>query len=115
MPPSFCNDFLYKLQRLLMTIFVMGLLLPISIFAWDGYDYDKDSYIEIEDEDSVVPGNHVVIYDYGDESYHEVNIISVKRDNNVFVEVFDYINNEIRVFEMSDEDKRPEKMLQIET
>ena len=63
------------------------IMLPITLFlinvnlsyAWDGYDYDTDDYIEIDHTFSVKPGNDVEIYDYSDESYHEVYVISVDR------------------------------------
>jgi hypothetical protein len=51
----------------------------IPSYAWDGYDYDTDDYIEFYHPFSVKPGNDIEVYDYGDESYHEVYVISVDR------------------------------------
>jgi hypothetical protein len=82
------------------------LLLPSpGLFAWDGYDYESDSYIEIKDKDSILSGNDVVIFDHSDGFYHEVYVISVNRNGAVIIEVFDYDAGDYREFEMMDETK----------
>jgi hypothetical protein len=55
------------------------------VFAWDGFDCDSEDYIEVEDPKSVVPGRDIEIFDYSDESYHDVNVISVVRDGTVII------------------------------
>lgn len=55
------------------------LLCPALVYSWDGYDYDTDDYIEFDSQDSAKPGNDVESYDYTDESYHEIYVISINR------------------------------------
>jgi hypothetical protein len=91
------------MKNLYWIIFLLAVvtLSPVHLSAWDGYDYDTDNYIEIDNPGEVVPGNDVVIYDYDDESYHEVYVISVDRNGDVMVEVFDYDRGDYRTFEMT--------------
>ena len=95
-------------RHYLICLLIFLFLLPVGLNAWDGYDYESDSYIEIKDKDSVAPGNDVAIYDHSDGFYHEVYVISVKRDGAVIIEVFDYDDGNYREFEMIDERKSQE-------
>ena len=40
-----------------------------NTIAWDSYDYNTGSYIEIGSGNLVRSGNEIEIYDYGDGSY----------------------------------------------
>lgn len=90
------------MKRISVIICMMIVLMffPSFLFAWDGYDHNTGSYIEIENIDSLVPGSDVEIYDYSDESYHAVYIISVDRNGALILEVFDYTTGDYRTFEM---------------
>ena len=69
--------------------------------AWDGYDYEEGSYVEIESGNLVRPGKEIEIYDYGDGEYHNVEVQTINRfGNTVEVEVYDYETGEIRFLEM---------------
>jgi len=57
--------------------------------ARDGYDYDTENYIEINNQDSVISGNGIETCDYSDDSYREVYVISVNHNGAVIVEVFE--------------------------
>ncbi|HBR21734.1 MAG TPA: hypothetical protein DD713_04095 [Nitrospiraceae bacterium] len=75
--------------------------MPMFIFAWDGYDYEKGSYIEIGKGNLVRSGKDIEIYDYGTGEYKDVEVESIKRyGSSVEVEVYDYSTGEYRTFEM---------------
>jgi len=73
------------------------MLFPTHPYAWDGYDYDTGHYIIMEDP--AQPGEDVAIYDYNDETWHDVLSISISNDGTE-LEVFDYETGEYRTFEM---------------
>lgn len=77
--------------------------IPLSGFAWDGFDYETGNYIEIDDADIpvIAPGALTQIFDYEDSEYHPVEIIAVeKASGETVIEVFDQDMNEFRTFEM---------------
>lgn len=79
------------------------LLLPVSAAAWDGYDYDAGSHIEIERGNLVRPGQQIEYFDYNAGSYQNADVESVTRYGSaVEVEVYDYDSGEYRTFEMRD-------------
>jgi hypothetical protein len=74
-----------------------------SAKAWDGYDYDKGSYIEIDKGSTVRSGNDIEIYDYDSGSYKDVEVESIHRNGSkVEIEVNDSETGENRTFEMDD-------------
>ena len=98
-----------KRINLIITLMIVLLLCPIHLYAWSGYNFDSDNYIEIPDKESVIPDKDIEIYDYNDESYHKVHIISATRiDAVMMIEVFDYNTRNYRTFEMEDETKAQE-------
>jgi len=88
------------MKKIVLIITFLIILCPVLVYSWDGYDYDTDDYIEFDHPFSVKSGNDVEIYDYSDESYHEVHVISVNRDGAMIIEVFDYDTGDYRKFEM---------------
>lgn len=73
------------------------ILFSFPAFAWEGYDYESGSYIEIEDGNLVRLGNGIEVYDYDTGEYHNVEVQSVDSDE---VEVYDYETGEYRIFGM---------------
>lgn len=73
------------------------MLCPADLRAWDGYDYDTGSYIEMEHP--AKPGADVEIYDYDDETWHDVTVISIN-NHGTDMEVFDFDTGDYRTFEM---------------
>jgi hypothetical protein len=88
------------MKKILLIITFFMILCPAHVYSWDGYDYDTDDYIEIDNAFSVKPENDIEIYDYNDESYHDVYVISINRDGAMIIEVFDYDTGDYRTFEM---------------
>ena len=86
-------------------LLIVLLLCPLNLCAWDGYDHDSEDFIEIENPALVMPGQDIEIYDYSDETYHDVNVISVQRNGTVVIEVFGNDTGDYRTFEMIDEIK----------
>jgi hypothetical protein len=79
-------------------LLILWVITPLSLsIAWDGYDYEKGGYIEIEKGNLVRPGKEIEIYDYSDGEYKNVEVESVNSDE---VEVYDNETGESRTFEM---------------
>ena len=69
--------------------------------AWDGYDYDSGSYVEIGKGNLVRSGQDIEIYDYGTGEYRDVEVQSIDSYGfNVEVEVYDYDTSEYSTLEM---------------
>ena len=82
-------------------LMVVSIFLVATAHAWDGYDYDKGTYIEIEKGNLVRSGSNIEIYDYDSGSYKDVEVQSIYRHGSkVEVEVTDSEAGENRTFEM---------------
>jgi hypothetical protein len=84
-------------------IMILILFFPLSVFCWDGFDYDTGNYIEIDDLDIpvIAPGTVIQIYDNEDSNHHTIEIMSVvKTSDETNIEVFDQDTDEYRNFEM---------------
>ncbi len=77
------------------------LIVFASCFAWDGYDYDKGSYVEIDKGNLVRQGREIEYYDYGSGEYKYGYVESINNyGSSVEVEVYDSDTGEYRTFEM---------------
>lgn len=86
---------------LLLALSMLTSLAP-SVFAWDGYDYNSMSFIEIQQNQQLEAGREIEIYDYQDSKYKNVQVEHIyKVGNSIEVEVYDYQNNEYRTFDMN--------------
>ena len=87
------------MKTFLSILCVLSVLMfcPAHLCAWDGYDYDTGNYIEMEHP--AKPGADVEIYDYDDEAWHDVTVISLNSQG-TDIEVFDYDTGDYRTFEM---------------
>lgn len=86
------------MKTLLVTMF---LLIPTISTAWDGYDYDAGSYVEIEKGNLVRPGEEIEYYDYGSGEYKYGDVESINSyGSSVEVEIYDSDTGEYRTFEM---------------
>ncbi len=88
-------------MKALITILASALL-PGVANAWDGYDYDKGRYVEVEKGNLVRQGREIEVYEYG-EGYKTFEVDSVRRSGSrVELEVIDSETGEARTFEMED-------------
>jgi len=86
-------------MRSLCILFVV--LFSSSAIAWDGYDYDKGSYVEIDKGNLVREGEDIEIYDYGTGEYKNVEVQSITGSGyGAEVEVYDYDTGEYRTLDM---------------
>ena len=88
---------------LICLIIILILIFPLSVFSWDGFDYDTGNYIEIDDSDipSIARGTVLQIYDNEDSNHHTVEIMAiVKTVDETNIEAFDQDTGEYRTFEM---------------
>ena len=91
-------------MKIVQTSLVILVVLFISnANAWDGYDYEKGAYVEIEEGNLVREGATIEIYDYNDGEYKDVEVESVEKfGSTVEVEVYDTESDEHRILEMED-------------
>jgi hypothetical protein len=70
--------------------------------AWEGYDYENGTFVEIEKGNLVRRGREIEVFDY-QRGYINVEVESVyRRGRTVEVEVFDPNSGETRTLEMND-------------
>lgn len=80
------------------------LFVSLSAFSWDGYDYEKGAYVEIEKGNLVRPGKDIEIYDYSTGEYKEVEVQSIEdHGSSTEVEIFDPSSGEYRTLDMDKE------------
>ena len=75
------------------------ILVTNSCPAWDGYDSDSGSYVDIESRD----GTEIEYYDYGDGQYHTGEIQDWGYDSGSQtndLEVYDHTTGEYRTLDM---------------
>lgn len=79
----------------------MMLIQPTLSYAWDGYDYESGSYVEIGKGNLVRPGRDIEIYNYDTGEYTNVEVQSVRgMGTGAEVEVYDYDTGEYRTLDM---------------
>ena len=89
------------MRPLLLSLIAMVAIMCSNVFAWDGYDWERGSYIEIEGGNLVRPGNDIEIYDYEAGEYKDVEVQSIDRyGSSVEIEVLDYSTGDYRTFDM---------------
>lgn len=81
------------------------LVASATSYAWDGYDYDRGSYVEIEKGNLVRQGEEIEYYDYGTGEYKYGDVESINSyGSSVEVEIYDSDSDEYRTFEMDRQD-----------
>lgn len=83
------------------TAFALSLTVAASsAFAWDGYDYNQGTNVQIEKGQLVRPGKEIEVYDYR-RGYINVEVESIRSSGaSVEVEVTDRQTGETRTFDM---------------
>lgn len=89
------------MRNILVPIMMLVLLSCSPALAWDGYDYESGSNIEIDSGNLVRSGNDIEIYDYGAGEYKDVEVQSIyDYGGSTVIEVYDYDSGEYRELEM---------------
>ena len=91
------------MKRLLVLVALAIILTAGSAWTWDGYDYEKGAYVEIESGNLVRAGEDIEVYDYSTGDYHDMSVESIERSGStVEIEAYDYETGESRILEMED-------------
>jgi len=73
----------------------------IDATAWDGYDYERGAYIEIDKGNLVRQGQEIEYYDYSSGEYKSGDVESISGSgSSVEVEIYDHDTGEHRTFDM---------------
>ena len=82
-------------MKRIVILIAFVLLFPNISNGWEGVDLDTGNDVEIERGNLVRRGNDIEIYDYGDNSYKDVEVTGIYRDNDsVIIDIYDYENGE---------------------
>ncbi|MEK1925054.1 MAG: DUF5334 family protein [Rhizobium giardinii] len=88
------------MKRLLLSIVAFAGL-SSSALAWDGYDWESRSYVEIEKGNLVREGNNIEIYDWDSGEYRDVTVEDMQSTGSgTELEVYDYESGDYRTFDM---------------
>lgn len=72
-----------------------------TVYAWDGYDYESSSYIEIEAGNLVRQGEEIEYYDYDSAEYRTADVESIESSGSgAELEIYDHDSGEYRIFDM---------------
>lgn len=85
---------------------IIAMLANSTAFAggWDGYDWDKRTYIEVQRNQVVRPGRPVEVFDYREGRYRQMEVQSVDRGlGHTEIRVIDSQTGQPRIFEMDDD------------
>ena len=86
-------------MKYLITAFL--LVSSFNSYSWEGYDYDTDSYVEIEKGNLVRSGEEVEVYDYDSGDYKDYEVESIiGNGSGAELELYDYETGEYRTLEM---------------
>ena len=89
------------------------MLVAAACFAWDGYDWEKGGFVEIEKNNLVRRGKDIEIFDYNDGKYKDVEVLNINRTygGKVELEVYDYEDGKERTLEMDSYQDKKDKYL----
>jgi hypothetical protein len=99
---SFCaNCFGGNMKKPIIATVVAAAIFSSSASAWDGFDYEQGTHVEIGKGNLVRPGETVEIFDYSRGQYKEVEVQSIYGNGSgATVEVYDHDSDEYRTFDM---------------
>jgi|TARA_B110000971_G_C19560775_1_gene298647 hypothetical protein len=81
--------------------FVFITFYSCASIAWDGFDWDSGSYVEIEGGNLVREGEQIEIYDWATGEYKDVEVQSISGSGSgTEVEVYDWDTGEYRTLDM---------------
>jgi pyruvate/2-oxoglutarate/acetoin dehydrogenase E1 component len=77
------------------------MLITTGAFAWDGYNNESGSSVEIGAGNLVRPGQDIEVYDYSTGNYKEVEVQSINgAGTGAEVEVYDSESGEYETYDM---------------
>ena len=80
---------------------LLSVIVSTSSLAWDGYDWDRGSYVDIGKGNLVRKGREIEYFDYRSGDYRRGDVESIRSHGSKFeLEVYDYESGEYRTFEM---------------
>lgn len=83
---------------------ILFTLFPLNLAAWEGYDYEQGTYVEIEKGNLVRSGRDIEIFDYNKGEYRDVEVQDINRSGRTIeIEMYDYDSGEYRTIEMEDD------------
>ncbi len=87
-----------------MKFLLVLVMISTAAQAWDGYDYQRGQYVEIEKGNLVRQGRDIDVYEYGlNGGYKTYEVESVRsRLRGAEIEVRDTETGELRTFDMDD-------------
>jgi len=94
------------MERLFRSLIFTATLLVFAhpTLAWEGFDYEKGAYVEIEKGQLVRQGREIEFFDYGAGEYRTGTVEAVRdAGSSVEVEVYDAESGEYRTLEMEDD------------
>ncbi len=91
----------YFCKKILTIFFLVSIFTSTDSFAWTGYDNSDGSEIEIGGGNLVREGEEIKFYDWKSEEDRRAEVKSVEYlSNRVRLEIYDYFELKIRVFDM---------------
>jgi hypothetical protein len=89
-----------EMKQLLLSIFAFACL-SSPILAWDGYDWESGSDVEIDEGNLVREGRDIEIYDWGTGEYRDVTVEDMRSTGSgTEVEVYDHDSGDYRTLDM---------------
>lgn len=84
-------------------LIVAIIMLPISVYSWDGVESETGDTIEIESGNLVREGENIEVYDYSTGEYKDVEVESIQDyGGTVEIEIQDNDTGETTTLEMDD-------------
>ncbi len=79
----------------------LSIIASTPTLAWDGYDWERGSFVEIGKGNLVRDGREIEYYDYGSGGYKWADVESIRSyGSSVEIEIYDHDSGEYRTFEM---------------
>ena len=89
------------MKKLNFLIFLMSVAGMSVADDWNGYDWERGSYVDIQDGSLVRPGNDIEIYDWSSGEYRDVEVESINSyGGGTEVEVYDWESGEYQTLDM---------------
>lgn len=90
----------FVVKGLILTILVA----PMKVFAWDGWDYESGTAVEIDKGNLVRDGETIDFFDYGSGEYRTGTVENISLDgSSIQLEITDDETTETRTFDMESE------------